>query len=226
MPSLSGTPRKLSYANVMATLALFVALGGSGYAISKLPKDSVKSKQIAKNAVRSSEIANGAVGSGEVIDGSLLSGDFAAGQLPAGKDGTDGAPGPPGPTFADVENDADPVAVPDLPLLSLPVTTPAAGKLLVMLELTQLGPSPGGVTVDCSAGTPTLGLYVDDVPVPNTRVNLPDATATDQAQFGVTASAVPAGTHQVELQADCAGGTVLLGALSTNRSLGAILLGS
>lgn len=34
---------KLSYANVMATLAVFIALGGGAYAIS-LSKNSVKSK--------------------------------------------------------------------------------------------------------------------------------------------------------------------------------------
>src|SRR4051794_39697346 len=104
--SISG---RLTYANVTATLALFVALGGTGYAISQLPKNSVKSKQIASNAVKGKEIASGAVRTGEVADGSLLSGDFAAGQLPAG------APGPAGPTFAafDGEGGVDPVANPE-----------------------------------------------------------------------------------------------------------------
>ena len=47
---------KLSYANVMATIALFIALGGSSYAAFVLPRDSVGSKQIRKGAVRSTEI--------------------------------------------------------------------------------------------------------------------------------------------------------------------------
>jgi len=48
----------LSYANVVATLALFVALGGASYAALKLPKNSVGQKQLKKNAVNSSKVKN------------------------------------------------------------------------------------------------------------------------------------------------------------------------
>jgi hypothetical protein len=92
----------LSYANVVATLALFVALGGASYAALNLPRNSVRSRHIARGAVKRSDIASGAVDSSKVADGKLLASDFAAGQLPAGqpgqpgkdgKDGSDGAPG-------------------------------------------------------------------------------------------------------------------------------------
>ena len=36
----------LSYANVMATVAVFIALGGTSYAVTQLPRNSVGSKQI------------------------------------------------------------------------------------------------------------------------------------------------------------------------------------
>jgi hypothetical protein len=49
---------RLTYANVMATVAVFVALGGTGYAAITLPKDSVRAKQIAPRAVQSSEAHN------------------------------------------------------------------------------------------------------------------------------------------------------------------------
>ena len=52
---------KLTYANVVATLALFIALGGGAYAAIHLKKNSVGTKQIKKNAVTSSKIMNGAV---------------------------------------------------------------------------------------------------------------------------------------------------------------------
>jgi hypothetical protein len=42
---------KLTYANVMATIAVFVALGGVGYAATSLPRNSVGTKQIRKAAV-------------------------------------------------------------------------------------------------------------------------------------------------------------------------------
>jgi hypothetical protein len=70
---------------VIATLALFLALGGGAYAALKLPSNSVGSKQIKKNAVSSSKVANR----------SLLARDFKAGQLPAGPQGLKGDKGDP-----------------------------------------------------------------------------------------------------------------------------------
>lgn len=49
--------RNLSYANVAATLALFVALGGGAYAAIKLPANSVGTKQIKNKAVTLGKIA-------------------------------------------------------------------------------------------------------------------------------------------------------------------------
>lgn len=42
---------KLSYANIVATLALFIALGGASYAAVTLPANSVGAKQLQPNAV-------------------------------------------------------------------------------------------------------------------------------------------------------------------------------
>src|SRR5690349_21601468 len=52
---------RLSYANVMATLAVFIALGGSSYAALKLPRNSVGATQIRTGAVRASEVKNGSL---------------------------------------------------------------------------------------------------------------------------------------------------------------------
>ncbi len=52
---------KLTYANVMATVAVFIALGGASYAATHLSKNSVGTRQIKKNAVTSPKIRNGAV---------------------------------------------------------------------------------------------------------------------------------------------------------------------
>jgi hypothetical protein len=84
---------RLSFANVMSVIAVFIALGGTTYAAVTLPKNSVKAKQIAKNAVGASEIKAGAVRTTEVKDGSLFMQDFAAGQLPQGAKGDKGDPG-------------------------------------------------------------------------------------------------------------------------------------
>lgn len=68
---------RLSYANVMATVAVFVALGGGAYAAATLPRNSVGSKQ--------------------VKDHSLRGKDFNRGRLPRGKRGKTGAKGAAGP---------------------------------------------------------------------------------------------------------------------------------
>lgn len=57
----SALASKLTYANVVASLALFIALGGVSYAAVKLPKNSVGTKQIKKNAVTSAKIKNRSV---------------------------------------------------------------------------------------------------------------------------------------------------------------------
>lgn len=82
---------KLTYANVMSSIAVFMVLGGSAYAATTLPKDSVGSKQIKTGGVASSDIRANAVTSSKIKNGSLLSTDFKPGQLVAG------APGPTGP---------------------------------------------------------------------------------------------------------------------------------
>jgi hypothetical protein len=77
------------YANVIASLALFVALGGTGVAAVTLDRDSVgspeirsdavRSPEIAKDAVRSPEISSGAVRSSEIRDASISAADMSTG---------------------------------------------------------------------------------------------------------------------------------------------------
>jgi len=52
---------RLSYANVIASVALFVALGGTGVAAVTLDRDSVGAPQIRRDAVRSSEIRDASI---------------------------------------------------------------------------------------------------------------------------------------------------------------------
>lgn len=87
---------RLTYANVMSTIAVFVALGGTSVAAVTLSKYSVKSRHIAPNAVTSSKVR----------DGSLTARDFRPGALPvagasAGPTGQAGPAGPSGPAGAD-----------------------------------------------------------------------------------------------------------------------------
>ncbi len=81
------------YANVTATLALVIALGGTSYAATQLERDSVGAAEIKRNGVRASEIKRGAVRSSEVKDGSLQSQDFDETDLPQGPQGAPGVAG-------------------------------------------------------------------------------------------------------------------------------------
>jgi hypothetical protein len=87
---LTAIRARLTYANVMATIAVFLAFGGGAYAATKLPSGSVGRPQL----------KNGAVTSAKVRNGSLLVKDFRAGQVPAGPRGASGPPGQPGPAGA------------------------------------------------------------------------------------------------------------------------------
>jgi hypothetical protein len=82
---------RLSYANVIATVALFIALGGGAYAAVTAPKNSVTSRsikngqvkrvdlgaravtnsKIGPNAVSSSKIADNAITSTKILDGAI-----------------------------------------------------------------------------------------------------------------------------------------------------------
>src|ERR1041385_4723915 len=86
----------LSYANVMATIAVFVALGGTSYAIATLPKNSVGSKQIRRGAVGKTELRRGAIRSKHLHDGSVGLRDLSA-RTKTALQGQAGQPGPPGP---------------------------------------------------------------------------------------------------------------------------------
>ena len=87
--------KRLSYGNVVATLALFLALsGGAVYAAGKitskqigkgavknknLAKNAVKNKNLAKNAVTSPKLAKSAVKNANVADGAINFAKIAAG---------------------------------------------------------------------------------------------------------------------------------------------------
>jgi hypothetical protein len=62
---------KLTYANVMATIAVFIALGSASYAAIKLPKNSVGTKQLKKNSVVTAKIKKEAVTAAKVKKGTL-----------------------------------------------------------------------------------------------------------------------------------------------------------
>jgi hypothetical protein len=90
---------RLTFANVVSLMALFVALSGGAYAMT-VPRNSVGSEQLKRGAVTRSKIRKGAVTASAVKAHSLLAKDFKPGQLPGGPKGDKddkGDRGPQGP---------------------------------------------------------------------------------------------------------------------------------
>jgi hypothetical protein len=70
-----------SPAMVVAFVALFVAIGGSSYAVTRLPANSVGSAQLRRSAVHPTDLASGAVTGAKVKNGSLSAADIAVSSL-------------------------------------------------------------------------------------------------------------------------------------------------
>jgi hypothetical protein len=204
--ALARIRNSLNYANVVATIALFAALGGGAYAATQLPKNSVGSKQIKKNAVTSSKVKNR----------SLLAKDFKTGQLPAGPKGADGAKGDTGQTGPQGEQGIQGIQGPkgDPGPTSAGVgginTTVTPGGLITPVN----GVSPTTVTLDqpgevlvqlsgtfgVTCGTPpcnrTIGVTVGGRTVPGAFLTLTASGSTTDVATGIISS-VPVGTSSV-----------------------------
>lgn len=91
----------LSYANVMATVAVFVAVGGGAYAAG-----------LAKNSVGSKQVKDGSLKGIDIKDNSLTGADVDESKLtlpkgPKGDQGEQGIQGPPGQDGADGQDGLD-----------------------------------------------------------------------------------------------------------------------
>lgn len=167
--------------NVVAYLALLIALGGTSYAATALPRDSVGAPQIRGGAVRTAEVK----------DRSLLGKDFKAGQLPAG------ARGPRGASFVAFGSDgARTGLVVRSTVTSFRFTLPEAGPVVVELFVGSLDLNcPGG-------GNRVAGIYVDGTPVPGAGLTVNDARAVDL----IGSVELAAGLHVASLGVGCTTG--------------------
>jgi hypothetical protein len=208
-------------------LALFIALGGTSYAATKLPRNSVGGPQIRNGAVSEAKLAKavrtklGKAGKAGPAGPAGSKGDTGA----AGPKGADGSPGPqgvqgiqglegiqgpqgdPGPTsagFGGVNATVLPTFTTALSVGTASVTLNQTSKVLVF--------GSGTFSVQCGASTctRTIGLTLDGAPVRGGAVTLQGSVATTTTQTLVAtaiASDVPAGTHTVGL-AEKLSGTV------------------
>jgi hypothetical protein len=185
---------RLTYANAMSTIAVFVALGGGAYAVT-VPRNSVGTKQLKANAVTAAKVKNR----------SLLASDFKVGQLSLGSAArADDQDPPPAPSGTDVAK--------------MTLTTSRPGKVFVIGSLRD--PFLSCAASGCSA---QWGAYVDNKPVPNTGAML-SALADESDGFsfytlyGVTTDKVRAGVHTIRIVRTDSGGPTSVGQLGAQLS--------
>ncbi len=146
--------QRLSYANVVATLALVLAIGGGTvYAAVKLGKNDVKSKNIAKGAVKTGDLAKNAVKSPKVKDGTIQAGDIAAGVIPQIRANVTGSAtgGPQGGVNTDTTT--------PLPLTGTTTFTPQAGEVGAIAAEGRFTLASAAPPASCS---PAVRLFVND----------------------------------------------------------------
>ena len=165
---------QITYANVMATLAMFIALGGGAYAVT-VPRNSVGSAQLKKNAVNARAVR----------DRSLTAKELRSGTLPV--------------NVAGKSDDADPPTPKPGPIKTMTLKTSSAGPIFVIGVLRDPFVTCG-LTAACGA---QWGVYVDGKPVPESGLALQaDAGSgdgrTSYTLYGASAR-VARGQHTVEL---------------------------
>jgi hypothetical protein len=194
--------QRLTFANVISVIALFIALGGGAYAAVALPKNSVGSKQIKKNAVTNAKIGKNAVTGAKVKDGSLTGTDINLTTLPKVGSATnadnathaasaDNASNAANATNAGHATNADHANNAD----SASDSSKLGGKTIQWALVNPTGTivsQSGGITV---AAHPFPGLFILQLPTAVTGhlVSVSDAVAGDSNFRGVSIAG-PCGT--------------------------------
>jgi hypothetical protein len=185
----------LSYANVMSTIAVFVVLGGGAYAATKLPKNSVGTKQIKNGAVTKKKLAKGVSTAGPKGDTGAqgVKGDKGdkgdAGAKGAdgangtnGTNGQDGQTGPRGPSDLFTFSSDGPISA------TQPVAAYAlnAGKYLVTGKADLTNTSNTAATITCSllqSGQAAVDATSVIVPAANSNTGKTDVVVQGALTF-------------------------------------------
>ena len=161
--------------NLVSYLALAVALGtGTAFAATAIPNGSVTAAKLHTNAVTSTKIKNGTIRSKDLKKPTWVQSSTLVTTAP--------------PTVPDVVS----VAPYDFIL-------PTGGRTSVTVFIPTIG-------ADCegNADRPTIGLYIDNVPIPGTAANVP-APANDRSVQLTATLELGKGTHAGRVGITCNG---------------------
>lgn len=170
--------RELTYARVVSTVALFVALGGGAYAIS-LGRGDVNSRIIQNDTIRSADVKPDSLKGSDIRERTLKLSEFTA----ATSSGTTASTcTPPDDGFG--------------PCGELSLTTSVGGRILAIAS--------GQKTANPTSASGSCQLLLDGTAFAKTDLGGTGAASVDQFSFaGVSPTARP-GAHAVALQ--CLGG--------------------
>jgi hypothetical protein len=188
---------RLTYANVMSSIALFVALSGGAYALS-----------VPKNSVGAGELRPGAVTAAKVKHHSLTASVFRRGALPVLG----------GVRAADLNPPPKPTTV----IKSVRLNLRSNGKVFVLGTIRDVF-----LTCGAGACSAQWGAYVDNRPVPSTGMRLQAVGEASDGHvfytlYGLT-KRLSRGRHTVKLGFTSSGSPVAVGQLGAQ--LGALTLG-
>ena len=203
---------RLTYANVMATIAVFLALGGTSYAVTALPRNSVGAQQLKKNAVTSVKVKDGSLTAADFAKGTLLTGATGA-TGPAGPrgetgaTGDTGAAGPAGAQYTSVDGDSqtNPITTNAVQVAAGSISLDQAGKFALFARLdTTLQAAMCAGAVD-----PVLFLQVDGTVVAKSGRTEADSGVNLEGLvlFGKMNVAQTAGSHTAKVMAGCSNGS-------------------
>jgi hypothetical protein len=235
---LNGIRSRLSYANVMATGAMFLALGGGAYALSGVPdRSGVFHGCVATSgALRVVAKASSCRKAKTVKRGTRrvrIPGESAISWNQQGRPGLQGGPGVQGvqgvqglvgPTagFASTSNGTPPSGPDNVNWATLNLTTRTSGRLFIAAQ--------AHLTTICLMATAcgeSWGVYLDGAPIPGTLRFIqaaPSSSASDYLTiYGVT-DTVSAGPHTLRLQTKSNSGSPTP-AITGTAQIGAVLLG-
>ncbi len=175
---------RLSYANVVATLALFLALGGTSYAAL-----TITGKNVKNGSLSGGDIKDGSITAKDIKNGSLLEKDFKSGQLPGPVEAFNALGG--GTTVSGTGDTV--VASLDVP----------AGAYAVVARVRVQNPSPAGKRVDAvctldAVGSTELGEQ------PLNTLNPTTGGDTENLAFTTISSLAEPGTMKVKCNATTA----------------------
>lgn len=181
----------LSYANVMASIAVFIALGGGAYAAFKLPANSVGSKQLRSGAVTPAKVAPATV---RLFKGQKGDKGDTGPQGAPGNAGVNGQDGAAGPSDAYAAGVADKSLSTSLATEVESITVPA-GSYVIGASLWFTNGATGTAQLDC---------YLYDDVAGSTRLNAVSTVIDDATpRSTVPLSAVATFTSPAKVYVQC-----------------------